>query len=73
MRWLSSRYQALCDMLQQFSMRLWAFVLARSPAQGLVEYSLILVLIMIVCVAILTAVGRSTSELWYQRIIDAMP
>jgi predicted membrane protein len=44
---------------------------ARRPAQGLVEYGLILVLIMVVCVAILTTVGRTVSNVWYQKLIPA--
>lgn len=52
----------------------WLSVLqSRVPAQGLVEYSLILVLIMVVCVAILTMTGQTVSEAWYQRILDSMP
>lgn len=52
----------------------WLSVLqARAPGQGVVEYGLILVLIMVVCVAILTITGRTVSQTWYQRIIDAMP
>ena len=42
---------------------------ARRPGQGLVEYGLILVLIMVVCVAILTMVGKSVSTVWYTKLI----
>lgn len=42
---------------------------ARRPGQGLVEYGLILVLIMVVCVAILTMVGRTVSTVWYTKLI----
>ncbi len=42
-------------------------------AQGLVEYGLILILIAIVCVGILTLTGNTISEVWYDRIINALP
>lgn len=73
MRRLSSFPCALVESAQRKLWWLWAIVFVRSPAQGLVEYSLILVLIMVVCITILSMVGRTTSELWYQKIIDAMP
>ena len=43
----------------------------RRPGQGLVEYGLILVMIMVVCISILTLVGKNVSELWYGKIIGA--
>ena len=46
-----------------------AFLLSRVPGQGLVEYGLILVLIMVVCVGILTMVGSTVSEVWYTKLI----
>jgi Flp pilus assembly pilin Flp len=42
----------------------------RRPGQGLVEYGLILVLIMVVCVAVLGAVGSKVSTVWYTRLIN---
>jgi Flp pilus assembly pilin Flp len=39
--------------------------------QGLVEYSLVLVLIAVTCVAILSALGTTVSKVWYQQIIGA--
>jgi Flp pilus assembly pilin Flp len=39
--------------------------------QGLVEYGLILVLIMVVCVGILTMVGQTISTVWYDQILQA--
>lgn len=42
----------------------------RARGQGLVEYGLILVLIMVVCVAIISMVGQSISEVWYQKLIQ---
>lgn len=43
--------------------------LGRVAGQGLVEYGLILVLIMVVCIGILTMVGQSVSDVWYNRLI----
>lgn len=42
---------------------------AHRPGQGLVEYGLILVLIMVVCVAILTMLGQTISEVWFSKLI----
>ena len=42
----------------------------RRPGQGLVEYGLILVLIMVVCVAVLGAVGSKVSNVWYTKLIN---
>jgi Flp pilus assembly pilin Flp len=42
----------------------------RRPGQGLVEYGLILVLIMVVCVAILAAVGSKVSNVYYTKLIN---
>lgn len=44
---------------------------ARQPGQGLVEYGLILVLIMVVCVAILGTVGQTLSSVWYTKLLPA--
>jgi hypothetical protein len=54
-------------------MMVWCFNLQRTrqPGQGLVEYGLILVLIMVVCVAILTMVGQTLSSVWYNKLIPA--
>ncbi|NJN16447.1 MAG: Flp family type IVb pilin [Oscillochloris sp.] len=45
----------------------------RVAGQGLVEYGLILVLIMVVCVGILTVSGQTISEVWYNQIIQRLP
>jgi len=45
--------------------------LARQPGQGLVEYGLILVLVMVVCVAILSLVGQTLSSVWYNKLLPA--
>ena len=73
MRWLSRSYTALSDAVVRRMAWLHTAVLARSPAQGLVEYGLILVLIMVVCVAILTTVGHTVSTVWYAKLINRMP
>lgn len=52
----------------------WLYaVLSPRPGQGLVEYGLILVLIMVVCVGILTLTGGTISEVWYEKIIEKIP
>ena len=43
---------------------------ARREGQGLVEYGLILVLIMVVCVAILSMVGSKVSNVFYNKLIN---
>jgi hypothetical protein len=43
---------------------------ARRAGQGLVEYGLILVLIMVVCVAILATVGAKVSNVYYTKLIN---
>ena len=43
---------------------------ARRAGQGLVEYGLILVLIMVVCVAVLGAVGGKVSSVFYTKLIN---
>jgi hypothetical protein len=48
-------------------------LLTHSPAQGLVEYGLILVLIMVVCVGILTVVGHTISNVWYTKLVNGWP
>ena len=44
-------------------------LLRRVAGQGLVEYGLVLVLIMVVCVGILSLVGSTVSEVWYTKLI----
>ncbi len=69
MRWLSLLLAALSTAPLR-AMAWWQTLLfARRPAQGLVEYGLILVLIMVVCVAILTTVGKTVSNVWYAKLI----
>ncbi|HMO56758.1 MAG TPA: hypothetical protein PKA05_04890 [Roseiflexaceae bacterium] len=44
-----------------------------SPGQGLVEYSLLLLLIVLVCIGIVTILGQTVSGVWYDRIINSWP
>lgn len=46
---------------------------ARSAGQGLVEYGLLLIMIMIVCLGILTLTGVTLSDIWYTRALSRMP
>jgi hypothetical protein len=48
-------------------------LLVRDPAQGLVEYGLILLMIMVVCIAIVALIGHDVSQVWYQRVLDSWP
>ena len=43
---------------------------ARRAGQGLVEYGLTLVLIMVVCVGILSVVGGKVSNVYYTKLIN---
>src|SRR5215831_15486468 len=72
--WRLSRLGSTLSLAPQYAVSwLHARLLTRRPAQGLVEYGLILVLIMVVCVAILTAVGQTLSNVWYTKLIPAFP
>jgi Flp pilus assembly pilin Flp len=44
-----------------------------TSGQGLVEYGLLLVLIMVVCVGIIGLMGNTVSQLWYGRIMQTFP
>jgi Flp pilus assembly pilin Flp len=57
-------YQRLCALSARLSVEV---------GQGLVEYSLLLMLIMVVCVAIVTILGGTVSEHWYDRILQTFP
>ncbi len=45
----------------------------RATGQGLVEYGLILVLIMVVCIAILTVIGVQVSGVYYGEVVNKLP
>ena len=73
MRRLASFNLALVAAAQRASAWAQTMLYTRSPAQGLVEYGLILVLIMVVCVAVLSTVGRTVSNVWYNKLISGFP
>jgi Flp pilus assembly pilin Flp len=65
-------------MLAAAALRRWlslahASLYAGASGQGLVEYGLVLVLIMVVCVSILALIGQTLSAVWYNKIIDGFP
>jgi hypothetical protein len=70
--WRLSTFSALCSSAA-LRMIVWCCnqQLARRPGQGLVEYGLVLVLVMVVCVGILTMVGTTVSSVWYDKLIPA--
>jgi hypothetical protein len=41
----------------------------RRAGQGLVEYSLLLVLIMVTCVVIVGTVGKTLYTVWYSKLV----
>lgn len=72
MRRRSARFLAhAAAMGNRLAGRLTLRLLAHTRGQGLVEYGLILVLIMVVCVGILSAVGVTVSEVWYDKLINS--
>lgn len=73
MRRLSSWLQLHAATLRSAIASRLTFLLARCSGQGLVEYGLILVLIMIVCVSILTIIGITVSGVWYGKVIETFP
>jgi hypothetical protein len=73
MRRLISPHTALVAATQRAAAWVQTVLFLRSQAQGLVEYGLILVLIMVVCVGILTTVGRTISNVWYTKLINGVP
>jgi cytochrome b len=73
MRRQRSFHTQLFAWLQLLVAKARATLTSQSPAQGLVEYGLILVLIMVVCVGILSMVGETVSEVWYTKLINGVP
>jgi hypothetical protein len=47
-----------------------ALLPARARAQGLVEYGLILLLIMVVCLGVLSLLSNTVSAVWYDKLIN---
>ena len=73
MRQLTFLHSAYVGVAQRAAAWAQAMLFMRSPAQGLVEYGLILVLIMVVCVGILSIVGRTISNVWYTKLVNVWP
>ena len=73
MRWLVWLQSLFAARLRQLTawVRLGPFL--HDPAQGLVEYGLILFMIVVVCIAIITLVGVDLSAVWYKKIVDSWP
>jgi hypothetical protein len=46
---------------------------AHARAQGLAEYGLILLMMVVVCIVVITLIGQDVSNVWYQKIVDAWP
>ena len=57
--------------VRQRAIALRVFSGAHAPGQGLVEYGLVLVLVMVVCVAIVGATGQTISSVWYNKLLPA--
>ncbi len=57
--------------VRQRAITLRAFSVVHAPGQGLVEYGLVLVLVMVVCVAIVGATGQTISSVWYNQLLPA--
>lgn len=72
MRWLDCILSILMETTGRVIYRIRPYVFTRSPAQGLVEYGLILVLIAVACVAILTIMGQTINDVWYNQVIPAL-
>jgi|GEM_PF-1303831 Flp pilus assembly pilin Flp len=72
MRSLARGAHMLQHLFYSLSLRAWASLRLATPGQGLVEYGLILVLIMVVCVGILTMTGNIISEVWYSKLVPAL-
>ena len=73
MQRLSALRDTIDDALRQPVARVYAQCQAYGDGQGLVEYSLLLALLVLVVIGIITLMGNTVSTLWYQRIIDSWP
>ncbi len=72
-RRLSTWYAAINDMMCQMAARVQTWRLWHGEGQGLVEYSLLLALLVLVVIGIVSVMGNTVSGLWYQRIIERWP
>lgn len=66
---------SLFAVLTNYAVLLVAFLRSalrlRDSGQGLVEYGLILVLIMVVCVAVVGTLGQTISTVWYNKLVNS--
>ncbi|MCS6938779.1 MAG: hypothetical protein RMJ55_01845 [Roseiflexaceae bacterium] len=72
-RQLSTLYAVIDDAICRMAARVQTWRLTQAEGQGLVEYSLLLALIVLVVIGIVSVMGNTVSGLWYQRIIDRWP
>lgn len=70
---LSSLRDAIGDAMRRPAARVHVLWLTHRDGQGLVEYSLLLALLVLVVIGILSIVGNTISGVWYQRILDSWP
>jgi Flp pilus assembly pilin Flp len=68
--WLQLHY---ITVLRRISARVSFDPFVREKAQGLVEYGLILLMVVVVCIAVVTLLGNNVSGVWYQKILDKWP
>lgn len=72
--WWLSRILALRNVVaRRTAVRLRSACYTRAAGQGLVEYGLILVLVMVVAVAIIGTTGQTISSVWYNKLLPAFP
>ncbi|MCS6839465.1 MAG: hypothetical protein NZ699_01520 [Roseiflexus sp.] len=72
-RRLLTLHAAIHDAIRRMAVRAWTWQLLRGEGQGLVEYSLLLALIVLVVIGIVAVMGNTVSGMWYQRIIERWP
>jgi small-conductance mechanosensitive channel len=73
MRWLIWLRRCGTAARRRFSPQVGAALFAHARAQGLVEYALILLMMVIVCIVIVTLIGEDVSQVWYEKIVSAWP
>ncbi len=66
-------YAAIDDAVCRMAAHVQTWRLLRVEGQGLVEYSLLLALIVLVVIGIVAVMGNTVSGMWYQRIIERWP
>jgi hypothetical protein len=58
---------------RRFALQGGVALFAHARAQGLVEYALILLMMVIVCIVVVTLIGQDVSQVWYDKILNAWP